>query len=217
MCVKHTSNGSSHSLNRSSHTGALRGSRDSTEGQRSEIGRQVQGLYLDFTHIPERFRGSDKVVLVVRTELAAGALRVRASLLRVEPTLLRGGAGAGLLAALRADEGAADELCETQARVLAVLRLRAMRARVDDEDVVIGHPAAGQRAQSIANVRRERGSADVVTQLHRRRYLVDVLSAGTRRADEALLEFTVVDHQSWNDLERHQRLTPRCACRPRFR
>jgi hypothetical protein len=40
--VKHTSNGSSHSLKRSSHAGALRGSRDNTEPQRTEPAEHVQ-------------------------------------------------------------------------------------------------------------------------------------------------------------------------------
>ena len=41
---KQTSNGSSHVLKRSSHAGALRGSRDSTERQRTEVREQVQDL-----------------------------------------------------------------------------------------------------------------------------------------------------------------------------
>jgi hypothetical protein len=40
--VKHVSNGSSHLLNRSSHTGALRGNRDSTAAQRIELVNKVQ-------------------------------------------------------------------------------------------------------------------------------------------------------------------------------
>jgi hypothetical protein len=42
--VKHTSNGSSHALKRSSHAGALRGSRDSTARQRTESAGEVQDL-----------------------------------------------------------------------------------------------------------------------------------------------------------------------------
>jgi hypothetical protein len=42
--VKQNSNGSSHSLKRSSHAGALRGSRNNTESQRTELGEQVQDL-----------------------------------------------------------------------------------------------------------------------------------------------------------------------------
>jgi hypothetical protein len=43
-CVKHTSNGSSQVLKRSSHTGALRGSRDSTAPQRIESGQKYNVL-----------------------------------------------------------------------------------------------------------------------------------------------------------------------------
>jgi hypothetical protein len=53
-CVKHTSNGSSHALKRSSHAGALRGSRDNTERQGTEFAQQVQVFCGVFRQIPEQ-------------------------------------------------------------------------------------------------------------------------------------------------------------------
>jgi hypothetical protein len=41
----------------------LRGNRDSTESQRTEVREEVQALYFNSVQIPERIRGSDKVVL----------------------------------------------------------------------------------------------------------------------------------------------------------
>ena len=53
-CVKHTSNGSSQSLKRSSHAGALRGSRDNTETQRTERVKKVQAQNGSIAQILER-------------------------------------------------------------------------------------------------------------------------------------------------------------------
>jgi hypothetical protein len=70
--VKQTSNGSSHALKRPSHAGALRGSRDRTERQRTEVCGYVQELYFNFTQIPERIRGSNKVVLAALAAFFTG-------------------------------------------------------------------------------------------------------------------------------------------------
>ncbi len=63
-------------LKRSSHAGALRGSRDSTERQRTELREQVQALYLNSVQIPARIRGSDKVVLglITSPEISTSAI-----------------------------------------------------------------------------------------------------------------------------------------------
>jgi hypothetical protein len=52
--VKQTSNGSSHSLKPSSHAGAFRGSRDSTDSQRTEAVKKVQAQNVNLAQIPER-------------------------------------------------------------------------------------------------------------------------------------------------------------------
>jgi hypothetical protein len=54
MCVKQTSNGASQALKRSSHAGALRGSRDSTARQRTEVSGQVQALSRDVTRTMQK-------------------------------------------------------------------------------------------------------------------------------------------------------------------
>src|SRR5690348_14781135 len=88
---------------------------------------------------------SYRLPLFVRRALAAAALRLAASLFRVQPALGGGGAGTRLAAAFRHDKRAADQIRETFAGVLAILRLRAMRTRVDHEDPLVRHPASGQR------------------------------------------------------------------------
>jgi hypothetical protein len=52
--LKHTSNGSSHSLKRSSHDGALPRSHNSTGSQRTEAVEAVQAQTLDIVQIAER-------------------------------------------------------------------------------------------------------------------------------------------------------------------
>jgi hypothetical protein len=76
-----------------------------------------------------------------------------------------------------------DEACT---RRVAILRLRAMLAAVDEEDTPSRHSLAGERQQALLDVERQRRSGNVETQFDRRRDLVDVLSARLRCPDEPL-------------------------------
>ena len=94
---------------------------------------------------------------------------------------LRGGGGGS--AAL------ATSAVSRVAGVGAVLLLRAEASGLDDDDAVLGGALAGELDASARARRSDRPAAlrGVEAQLHGGRHLVDVLAAGTGRADEVLL------------------------------
>src|SRR5262245_27699401 len=87
-----------------------------------------------------------------------------------------------------------EEPLEPLARRGAVLRLRAVRAAVDEEYAVGAHPSSGEAGESRLDLLRKGGGRDIEPQLDRRRHLVDVLSAGPGGADEALRDQVLGDH-----------------------
>src|SRR3984893_14779253 len=100
--------------------------------------------------------------------------------LRCEPPFTRGCFRSGRFAPLLAPRRLLWPWDETRARGLAVLRLRAMFAAVDQQHAVGTHPASGERDDPLLHVGRQRRLAHVEAELDRRRHLVDVLSAGPR-------------------------------------
>ena len=88
---------------------------------------------------------------VVAAEAAAAGFGPGVPFLRVEAALLRGGR-ARLATAPRPHERAADQIREPLASLFAILRLRAVCARVDDEDALVGHAAARDRVQPLADL-----------------------------------------------------------------
>src|SRR5215831_5085064 len=144
--------------------------------------------------------------LVERRPRAAQAFDARAALFRFEPALAGAGGRLGRPAWNRRHGGAADQINETLARVLAVAFLGAMALGVDHDHAVAREASAGEplepRAHVVGKVRR---AAHVEAKLHRARELVDVLPAGPRRADEMLLELALADadRRSYAD---HRRL-----------
>src|SRR5262249_26007529 len=114
----------------------------------------------------------------------------------------RRGRGLGRPARTRRHRSAADQFDETRARVLAVARLGAMAVGVDHEHAFAGEPAAGEAFEPRAHVLgKARRVAHVEAKLNGARKLVDVLSAGARGADEALLELVLGDAERRGDAD----------------
>src|SRR5215208_8439020 len=59
------------------------------------------------------------------------------------------------------------------------------------------------RDEAGLDLERQRRRLDVEAELHGCRDLVDVLAAGSRRADEALLDLALVERQRRRDLQSH--------------
>src|SRR5688572_22329592 len=87
---------------------------------------------------------------------------------------------------------ATDEIEETFLRVATIVLLAARLASLDEDLVRVGQALAGERAQSRLHVIAQcRIARQRESQLHGRRHLVDVLPAGTGRADEGHFEIGV--------------------------
>ena len=64
---------------------------------------------------------------------------------------------------------------------------------------VVGDTGPAERPQPGLHVGGQRGATDVEAKLDRRGHLVDVLSAGSRRANEPLVEVSLVDRERPRD------------------
>src|SRR5262249_37757659 len=105
--------------------------------------------------------------------------------------------------------GAADQIDKTLAGVLAVALLGAVALGVDHDHAVAGEAFAGQALEPRAHVvGKARRAADVEAKLHGARELVDVLSAGTRSADEILLELVLADADRRSDADHRGPIAP---------
>ena len=92
----------------------------------------------------------------------------------------------------------------------AVALLGAITLRDEDQHAILGHAPATELDEALKNIGGKRGRARrVEAKLHGGRHLVDVLTAGTRRKHEALLDFLLGDF----DL----RCNPDACHAPRFR
>ena len=137
-------------------------------------------------------------------------------LLRFQAALAGAGARFGGPARNRSDRGAANQIGETLARVLAVARLGAMTLGVDHQHAVARQPPAGEALEPGAHiVGKALRAAHVEAQLDRARELVDVLSARTRGTDEVLLELALADADRTGDADHRESITrrPRSAGR----
>src|SRR5215831_4904596 len=147
--------------------------------------------------------------LVERRPRAAQAFDARAALFRFEPALAGAGGRLGRPAWNRRHGGAADQFDETLARVLAVAFLGAMALGVDYDRALAGEPPAGEPLEPRAHVLgKARRAAHVEAKLHRARELVDVLPAGTGRADEMLLELALADADRRSDADHRGLIAP---------
>src|SRR4051812_8236979 len=122
------------------------------------------------------------------------ALDLRAVLFRIDAAFARGPCRLGGATNCRRRCGFPDQFKQTVARILPVALLRAVALRRDDDDAVAREPPAGQPLEAHRHVIAQRRRAPrVKAQLHRGRKLVDVLAAGPGGADEALVEFFILD------------------------
>ena len=96
--------------------------------------------------------------------------------------------------------------------------VRNVRASITSMPSIVMREPASARKRSRTSSSIDRGSAGVEPQLHRRRYFVDVLPAGPRRAHERLLDLGIEDDDGRRDLEHGGRLgTAQVAARLRER
>src|SRR3954451_528112 len=98
--------------------------------------------------------------------------------------------------------GAPDQVEEALLGVLAVALLGAVALGGDDQDAIAGQAAAGEALQALAHGLGQAGrAADVEAELDGGGELVDVLAAGARAADEALLQLALVEGDRVGDLD----------------
>ncbi len=122
--------------------------------------------------------------------------------LGLQAFLSRSQRGARLMPGLGFFERFLDQGYQPLDGVEAILFLSTVAFSLDNQDTVIGHAAAGQLDQAFFYVGRQAGcAADVEPQLSRRRYLVDVLPPGARRAHEIDLYFILVNRDRRADFD----------------
>src|SRR4029078_1804262 len=97
--------------------------------------------------------------------------------------------------------GAPEEGHETAQRFGAVALLRAVRVGGDDELIVEGELPPGEELKALHHVERQVGTLEIEAQFDRSRDLVDILAAGTGRADEALAERVLGDRNGLSDAD----------------
>src|SRR5215471_14140200 len=174
-------------------------------------------------------RATNLISIVRRRLFRAQTLEPRVPLLRLQARAPGARGRAGRPARYGRRRRAADQLDQAFARIDAILRLGAVALRRDHQHAVGGHPPSGEPFEANAHVGRQGRTRDVEAQLDRGRKLVDVLPAGTGRADEAFLEVALVDRDAAGDAdhgpavgwversethrspETHRWVSPRCA------
>jgi hypothetical protein len=85
------------------------------------------------------------------------------------------------------------------ARRFPVLLLGPVFAAVDEQHAIGRHAAAGQPAQSLLHIGRQRRRPHIESQFDGSRDPVDVLTTGSRSTDEALLEEVIVELNGLGD------------------
>src|SRR5450631_3041392 len=144
------------------------------------------------------------IVLIPAGALAA-TLGVAALLLGLDAPLLRCEGRPRLLADLRFDQRLPHHRLEAIERLAAVLLLAALAARRYQDAAVVNGLLSGDAAQPLPRCRRQRAvRAEQKAQLHGAGYLVDVLAAGSWRADELPFQLVVADGDLWCDDQRHR-------------
>lgn len=98
-------------------------------------------------------------------------------------------------AQFRRQPGIEDEGGKARPRIRPVLNLGAKSLRHNHDFACNGGATARQFEQPFAHIgRQRRRGGSIKAQLHRSRYFVDVLTAGTGRAHELFIQFAFVDH-----------------------
>ena len=118
-----------------------------------------------------------------------------------EPARARGGGGFRFPATLRRHGRFAEERDEAVERVLAVLLLRSEAACVEHEHAFARHAFSRKADQTPLYALRETGRGhDVEPKLDGGRHLVDVLPAGSRRANEREVNLGLIKNDVFGDL-----------------
>src|SRR5262249_17960777 len=145
--------------------------------------------------LPPQAGGEGELALAVVTGGGAAQLLDRgAPRLGLQAPALGRSTGSGGPARGRRRDGAAGQLGPSIQRIPAAALLRAVARGGDDEDAVAGQPAAREPLGALAHSGRQRGRmAQVETQLHRRRHLVDILAARAGGANKTLLDLAFVE------------------------
>ncbi len=119
-----------------------------------------------------------QTLLDIFWKAAAETLDFRVFALFVETAGFGRDAGTGLLARLWRGSGQAEQVDQAQQGVGAVLVLRAVLARFDDQHAIAGQSAAGDRGQPRFDILREgEGMEGVEAQLNGGGDFVNVLTA----------------------------------------
>src|SRR5262249_24136424 len=137
--------------------------------------------------------------LLLRRLRRAQPLEPGATLLCLQPALARCGGRARGAPLARPDAGAPYQLDQPIQRILPVARLGAMALRIDHQHALAREATAGKPRQPPPNRVGRARLVDVEAKLHRGRDLVDVLPAGSRGPQEALLDVALVDQEAGGD------------------
>src|SRR5262249_41032244 len=134
---------------------------------------------------------------------------------RVETPFARRTGRARRPAAFRPLRSVPQQRDETCARRLAILRLRAMLAAVDDEDARVGDAVARHGDEPLLDGIWKGGGVNVEAELDGARHFVDVLTARARGADEPLLDLPVVDREVVSDADHRRQCATAASAAPR--
>src|SRR5688572_1342991 len=148
----------------------------------------------NLTSAPGSGTGLQCCSLIVRSRTPTQLFHLAAPLFRGNPLFARAGLWFGRASFFRTPCGVLQKRAQPRPRRLPVLCLRSMLAAVDEQHIVGDHAAAGEASKAFLHLIGQRRGADIEAQLHRRRDFVDVLAAGARGANEALLYVLLVQH-----------------------
>ena len=101
-------------------------------------------------------------------------------------------------------------------RSLPIALLGPMPLRRDQQCSLLREPLAGELTQSHLHVIRQPGGGGIEPQLHRRRDLVDVLPAGSRRTDETFADRPLVNRYGRCDPDQSIATSGQAQPPPRF-
>lgn len=114
--------------------------------------------------------------------------------LLLKATAFRGSARAPCNALALGHDRALNPVDKPLARIAAISLLRSEATGVNDQYTLARQSAVLERQQARANVFRKRARAGYIeTQLYCCRHLVNILPAGTRSTDKALVELPFVE------------------------
>jgi hypothetical protein len=136
------------------------------------------------SQLTRRARGEPYASLVIQRH-GSGLLDARTMCLRLQPAAFGSDGRPGGYPRDRWFSGAFDQLDQSVKRGLPIAVLGAVALGRDQQRPILREPPAGKPPQPRLHVVWQARGSRIESQLNRRRNLVDVLSTGSRRADEA--------------------------------